>query len=143
MDHPITPSRPAVKGMCPYIEVFDMPASLQFYRDILGFQVSQSSGTGDDVDWVLLQLDDIYLMLNTAYEKEHRPTQPDINRTKLHQDTAFFFGCPDTDAMYNYLSSKGLTVKAPFITGYGWKAITLKDSDGYAIWFHWPVDNQQ
>lgn len=140
MDHSITPSRPAIKGMCPYIEVFDMPASLQFYRDILGFQVSQSSGTGDDVDWVLLQLDDIYLMLNTAYEKEHRPPQPDTTRTKVHQDTAFFFNCPDTDAMHNYLTSKGITAKPPFITGYGWKAITLKDPDGYAIWFHWPAD---
>lgn len=142
MDHPVTSSRPVIRGMCPYIEVFDMPTSLQFYRDILGFTVTQSSGTGDDVDWVLLQLGDIYLMLNTAYEKEHRPAQPDSTHTKAHQHTAFFFNCPDTDAMYTYLTSKGITAKAPFTTGYGWKAITLKDPDGYAIWFHWPLDNQ-
>jgi catechol 2,3-dioxygenase-like lactoylglutathione lyase family enzyme len=139
MNHSVTLSMPAIKGMCPYIEVFDMPASLQFYRDILGFQKVQSSGDGDDVDWVLLQLDDIELMLNTAYEKEYRPSQPDVIRNKGHEDMAFFFGCPDIEAMYNYLMSKSVTVRAPFITGYGWKAITLKDPDNYALWFHWPV----
>jgi Predicted ring-cleavage extradiol dioxygenase len=128
--------------MCPYIEVFDMPAALRFYRDILGFTITQSAGDGDDADWVLLQLDDSYLMLNTAYEKEFRPAQPDPARFKGHQDTAFFFNCPDTDAMYYYLNSKGLGVSPPFITGYGWKAISLADPDGYSIWFHWP-DGQQ
>lgn len=132
--------RPSIKGMCPYIEVFDMPTSLRFYRDLLGFTIIQCSGAGDDVDWVLLQLDDIELMLNTAYEKEDRPPVPDITRNKGHQDIAFFFGCPDIDAMYNYLMEKGVSLRAPFITGYGWKAITLKDPDGYGLWFHWPMD---
>jgi catechol 2,3-dioxygenase-like lactoylglutathione lyase family enzyme len=126
--------------MCPYIEVYDMPASLHFYRDILGFEVVQSSGDGDDVDWVLLRLEDVNLMLNTAYEKDSRPPQPDEHRTRSHADTAFFFGCPDTDAMYSYLTAKGIQARAPFITGYGWKAITLIDPDGYGLWFHWPAD---
>jgi hypothetical protein len=79
-------------------------------------------------------------MLNTAYEKEHRPPQPEPDRFLGHKDTAFFFGCPDTDALYTYLTAKGISLKAPFITGYGWKALTLQDPDGYGLWFHWPVD---
>jgi hypothetical protein len=35
---------------------------------------------GDDVDWVLLKLNSIELMLNTAYEKQNRPPEPDEQR---------------------------------------------------------------
>jgi glyoxylase I family protein len=28
----------AVRGLCPLIQVFDIPTSLRFYRDILGFE---------------------------------------------------------------------------------------------------------
>ena len=65
-----------LQGMAPLMQVFDMPTSLKFYRDILGFKVVQSSGEGDNVDWVLLELNKIELMLNSAYEKEYRPANP-------------------------------------------------------------------
>jgi glyoxylase I family protein len=34
----------AIRGLCPLIQVFDMPTSLRFYRDVLGFVVVQKSG---------------------------------------------------------------------------------------------------
>ena len=133
---------PEIKGMAPYIEVFDMPASLHFYRDILGFELKMSSGEGDDVDWVLLELNNIQLMLNTAYERTKRPAQPDQTRIKGHKDMTFYFGCPDVDALYHYLLVKNVSVKKePHITIYGWKAIHLRDPDEYGLCFHWPLDN--
>jgi len=133
-------SIPVIEGIAPYIEVFDMPTSLHFYRDLLGFKLMMSSGTGDDVDWVLLEQNDHQFMMNTAYERENRPPQPDASRTKWHKDTAFYFGCSDPDALYRYLISKGITVKEPYITGYGWKAVSLKDPDGYELTFHRPME---
>ncbi|HRH47699.1 MAG TPA: VOC family protein [Panacibacter sp.] len=127
-----------LQGMAPLIQVFDMPTSLKFYRDILGFKVVQSSGEGDDVDWVLLELNKIELMLNTAYEKEHRPANPDQLRIAAHADTTLYFGCPDIDAAYKCLHNSGVDLKEPSITGYGWKAINFKDPDGFEICFHWP-----
>lgn len=136
---PIAAVRPAIQGMCPYIQVFDMTLALQFYRDVVGFVVVQSSGEGDDVDWVLLQMGESWLMLNTVYEKDARPPKPDPARVTGHEDAAFFFSCPDIDLMYTYLISKNVKVESPFITGYGFKAINLKDPDGYGITFHWPL----
>lgn len=128
-----------LEGIAPLLQVFDMPTSLCFYRDILGFDVVQSSGQGDDVDWVLLKSNAIELMLNTAYEKPDRPTTPDVKRKAAHSDTILYFGCPDTDATYAYLTRKGLDVKKPQITGYGWKALNVIDPDGYHLCFHYPV----
>ncbi len=55
-----------LKGIAPLLQVNDMPTSLKFYRDIPGYTVAQSSGEGDEVDWVLLKHNDIDRM-NAKY----------------------------------------------------------------------------
>jgi catechol 2,3-dioxygenase-like lactoylglutathione lyase family enzyme len=127
--------------MAPLIQVFDMPASLRFYRDVIGFEINMSSGEGDDVDWVLLKLNDIELMLNTAYEKQYRPIEKDEKRVKSHADLTLYFGYPDIDTLYTYFKNKGLELKEPVITGYGWKALYLYDPDNYQLCFHYPIQN--
>ncbi|MFB9841542.1 VOC family protein [Mucilaginibacter ginsenosidivorans] len=134
-----TAKMPEIEGIAPYIEVFDMPISLHFYRDILGFDKKMSSGEGDDVDWVLLEHKGAVLMLNTVYEKENRPAQPDKTRVKGHRDLCFYFDCPDIDGLYQYFVCKGIELEAPIITGYGWKAIYVRDPDEYGLCFHHPV----
>lgn len=129
-----------IQGLAPLLQVFDMPVALKFYRDVLNFKVVRSSGEGDDVDWVMLTLNGIELMLNTAYEKQNRPPQPDEQRSLAHTDTSLYFGHPDIDGLYTYLINKGMHLKTPQITGYGWKAIYLLDPDGYLLCFHWPVE---
>ncbi|MES1218724.1 MAG: VOC family protein [Bacteroidota bacterium] len=132
-----------IRGMAPLLQVFDMPSSIRFYRDVLGFTIAEQSQPqqGDDCDWVLLRLNEIELMLNTAYEKPDRPERPDPARVADHSDTAIYFGCPDIDATYNYLVAKDVAVKEPSITGYSFKALYLTDPDGYVITFHWPVSS--
>lgn len=128
-----------MQGMVPLLQVFDMPVALKFYRNVLGFEVVQASGEGDDVDWVLLKLNSIELMLNTAYEKQNRPLKADEQRITAHTDTSLYFSHPDIDELYGYLLSKGMYLKEPQITGYGWKAIYLLDPDRYLLCFHWPT----
>jgi catechol 2,3-dioxygenase-like lactoylglutathione lyase family enzyme len=43
-----------VEGLAPLIQVFDMPTSVAFYRDILGFTVVNQSEPGDNFDWGML-----------------------------------------------------------------------------------------
>lgn len=118
-----------------------MPASISFYRDKLGFQIVDQSQPelGDDCDWVLLRLNEINLMLNTAYEKDDRPDEPDPARIAAHGDTRLYFGCPDTDALYTHLCPKGLNIQEPALTSYGFKAVNLNDRDEYGLCFQWPV----
>ena len=78
-------------------------------------------------------------MLNTIYEPQDRPPFPDPNRSLGHADVAVYFGCPDVDALYDELSGKGLAIQKPYLTGYGFKALSLTDPDGYGLCFHWPA----
>jgi glyoxylase I family protein len=127
-----------IQGMTTLLQVYDMPVSIRFYRDILGFAIHASSGEGDDVDWVWLKLNDFELMLNTAYERHERPPSPDPVRIAAHNDISLYLGHPDIDAIYNYLAGKGIILGKPQITKYNWKAIWFNDPDGYQICFHWP-----
>jgi glyoxylase I family protein len=129
-----------VRGGCPLLQVFDMLTSIRFYRDVLGFEVVQTSPrVGDQFDWGLLRLNDTELMLNTAYEEEHRPAQPDPARVAAHEDVCLYFGCPDVDAAYRHLLAYGIDVKEPKVAPYGMKQLYLHDPDGYALCFQWPA----
>jgi glyoxylase I family protein len=130
-----------VEGVAPLVQVFDMPTSVSFYRDILGFEVVNQSSPGDDFDWGWLKLNDAELMLNTAYEREERPSLPDPDRIDAHADTALYFGCRDVDGAYAYLRSRGVECEPPKNAPYGMRQLYLKDPDGYVICFQWPVSS--
>src|ERR1700732_2806772 len=83
-----------IRGLVPLLQVFDMPASIHFYRDILGFGVVTTSATGEQFDWALLRLQGVELMLNTPHESDERPPVPDASRIAAHGDTGLYFGCP-------------------------------------------------
>lgn len=127
-------------GMAPLIQVYDMPASIRFYCEQIGFKLVQQSWPGDDYDWAMLALNDATIMLNTAYDKGERPPTPDIARNAGHEDITIYFGCPDVEAAYTELLSRNVILEKPFITKYGYKAIHVKDPDGYGLCFHWPLE---
>ena len=47
-----------VRGVCTLLQVFDMPVAVRFYRDVLGFEIIQTTTPceGDQFDWGLLRL---------------------------------------------------------------------------------------
>jgi catechol 2,3-dioxygenase-like lactoylglutathione lyase family enzyme len=128
-----------MQGLCPLLQVYDMPTSVRFYRDLLGFEVLRSSPprSTDDSDWVWLKRNGTELMLNTAYEFDSRPPVPNPARVSGHDDIGLFIGCPDVDEAYRYLRDKGLDVKPPKVAPYGMKQLYLKDPDGFGICFQW------
>lgn len=128
-------------GLCPLLQVFDMPAAIRFYRDVLGFTIFSTSPprSADDCDWAWLKFNGTELMLNTAYEFDNRPMTPDPVRIAAHDDTCLYISCPDVDQAYRQLCEKGLDLKEPKVAHYGMKQLYLKDPDGFGICFQWKV----
>lgn len=132
-------------GVCPLLQVFDMPTSVKFYCEVLGFDLVSNSpvikGTeGEYFHWAMLRRNDITLMLNTAYDEGQRPSIPDLKRVAAHGDTALFFGCVDVDLTYNHLLPLGVKViERPTVTAYGLKRFAIVDPDGYNLCFQGPV----
>ncbi len=139
LEHPMSLD---VRGLCPLLEVYDMPRSIAFYCDKLGFTIAEHAPALPPprlFHWALLRLAGVELMLNTAYETdEERPKEPDAARTQAHGDTCLYFGCPDVDSACQLLRARGAQVNEPKIAPYGMKQLYLQDPDGYGICFQWP-----
>lgn len=135
-----------IRGVCPYFEVYDMPTSLRFYIDQLGFSmIGHSPHLGGDpyrYHWVWLRLGTAEVMLNTCYEfEDERPTREEHLRLRQHRDACLFFGCPDVDAAYAELTARGVVVdRPPKVAAYGMKQMYLKDPDGFGLCFQWQVE---
>jgi glyoxylase I family protein len=132
-----------VRGIAPLLAVFDMPTSIKFYCEGLGFEVVSTDGKpAPQFDWVLLRLNGSELMLNTAYDETQRPPTPDPARVGAHRDVVIYFGCPDVDGAYAHLLGRGINVKEPKVAPYGMKQLYLTDPDGYLLCFQWRVEEQ-
>ena len=133
-----------IRGLCPLLQVYDMPASVRFYRDVVGFELVTTSpnlGGEDRFHWCLLRLGECELMLNTAYEFDgERPVPPDPARFAAHEDTCIYFGAPDVDGVYETLCGKGLKLEPPKVAPYGMKQLYMRDPDGYSLCFQWAVE---
>jgi glyoxylase I family protein len=132
-------------GLCPLLQVFDMPKSVNFYREVLGFELADSSPIvkstqGEYFHWAMLRRSGGAIMLNTAYDEGERPAAPDPARVAAHGDTALYFGCSDVDAMFQQLLPFGVKVlEKPFVTVYNMKRFTIADPDGYNLSFQGPI----
>ena len=129
-----------IRGLCPLLQVFDMPTSVRFYRDIIGFELVSHAPlrAPDEFGWCLLRYaDGTEIMLNTAYDYGERPDAPDPARVSAHGDTCIYFGCPDPDAAWQYLTDQGLKIAKPKVAHYGMKQLYLTDPDGFGLCFQW------
>jgi catechol 2,3-dioxygenase-like lactoylglutathione lyase family enzyme len=129
-----------LNGSAPLFEVFDMPASFAFYRDVVGFDIVATNKDIDtdpaQVDWAWLRLNDVDLMLNTAHEEGERPPVRDSKRVFGH-GVCLYVGCPDVDAAYEHFRARGIDVKPPKLAPYGMKQLYVRDPDGYNLCFQW------
>jgi glyoxylase I family protein len=130
-----------IEGLTPLIFVFDMPASVHFYRDVLGFAIVNHAPEYAPglFHWAMLSQNGVTIMLNTAYDEGEAPPKPEPERVAAHGDTQFYIGVPDVDAAYQHLLDCGLKVKPPSVARYGSKQLHVKDPDGFHICLQHPV----
>jgi uncharacterized glyoxalase superfamily protein PhnB len=134
---------PALTGYTPYFEVFDMIASVAFYRDRLGFDVlfatpEVETAEGRFSHFVRVGRGSIDLMHNTAYDSNERPAERSDSHWAGCAHVHLYIDCDDVDALYAELSARGLVADPPALSGYGWHAFHASDPDGYRLVFHQP-----
>jgi catechol 2,3-dioxygenase-like lactoylglutathione lyase family enzyme len=123
-----------VQQAVPFFMVSNMEASLRFYFDGLGFQMTRKwTPDGDGrVRWCWLELGAAALMLQ-EFRKDHHPNsgRPE---GKLGVGVSICFTCRDALAIYHQAKARGIEVQRPFVGNGMWVA-SLSDPDGYRIDF--------
>lgn len=117
----------------PLLNVADVEASLRFWRDILGFEVTTRFESGGRLAFASLQSGGARLMLNG------RGGDPDARAARPHYTEAvIYFSVASTRELARALRAKGFEAPDPTPEAYG-EEIILRDPDGYEIGFTSPA----
>lgn len=125
---------PNVRQVVPFFMVSDMPRSLAFYIDGLGFTLKHkwTPHSPDKIVWCWLELGGAALMLQ-QYNPGRAPAE------KRGVGTSLCFQCHDAVALYHEFRSRGLHPQEPFVGNHMWDTLIL-DPDGYHLHFESPTD---
>lgn len=130
---PATSAATAVRELVPLLFVEAIERSLAFYRDRLGFELTQSWEPEGKLAWCRLERGGAAIMLQQACDEDG----PAAGRGR---GVGFFFLCDDAAALHAELAAGGLELPPPQIAFYGMQQLYLRDPDGYELCFQNQVD---
>jgi lactoylglutathione lyase len=128
-----------VKQGVPFFGVSDMQASLRFYMDGLGFEMTNKWIDEGKPRWCWLELGNAALMLQEFRKEGHDSWVPSC---KLGEGVSICFMCEDALAIYRELRSRGVQAKKPFVGNRLW-VTGVADPDGYRLYFESPTDEPE
>jgi uncharacterized glyoxalase superfamily protein PhnB len=119
-----------VRSCKPLLNVADIEASLGFWRDLIGFEVTTRFEHEGRLAFANLRSGEVELMLNA------RGGDPEPRRARPHYTEAvIYFGVASVHDLVRDLRAKGFDAPDPEAQEYGLDEITLRDPDGYEIAF--------
>lgn len=126
--------RSDLKQIVPFFAVADIEASVRFYVDGLGFQMTKQWTPGGKLRWCWLERDGVALMLQQFQTEGHDGRVPE---SKVGVGVSIVFICADALALYREFKSRGLDPSRPFVGNNMW-VTSLSDPDGYRL--EWESD---
>ena len=127
----------AIRELVPLLFVEDLSRSADFYCNRLGFEMKLKWEPEGTLAWCRLERDNTALMLQLACPDE------DGTMEERCKGVGFFFHCDDADAIYEELSSQGLSLDPPKVAFYGMNQLFVKDPDGYELCFQNQVETPE
>jgi catechol 2,3-dioxygenase-like lactoylglutathione lyase family enzyme len=130
--------RAEISGIAPFFIVRNVPATLAFYRDRLGFDVMFQAET-DDVFFGIVQRGAAMIMFKAVGVEPVPNYTRDVKQGIARWDAYLYV--PDPDALAAEFASSNLEFSEPLKnTEDGLRGFELKDADGYVLFFGRPVD---
>ena len=110
--------------------VSDTAASVDFYRDVLGFGVERTVPDEPPFVFVWLKRGGVELFLNDV-----KPVTAEFPALRAGDTSTLFVIIDNVDALYDQLSGKARMVMPPTDRFYGMREIAVLDPDGYLLTF--------
>lgn len=122
---------PNVKQAVPFFAVSNLEASVRYYVDGLGFEMTNKWIDEGKLRWCWLQRGGAALMLQEFKKAGHDSWVPE---GKVGVGVSICFICEDALAIYREVTARGIQASRPFV-GNGMWVTSLSDPDGYRIEF--------
>jgi glyoxylase I family protein len=117
-----------VQSVWPLLAVDDLPSSLAFWREQLGFEIVGQAESDGTMFWCRLARGGASIMLQTA-DAEDGPAR------ERGRGITLYFVCDEIDGLFEELSERGMTVDPPASTDYGMRQLFVPEPNGYLVCF--------
>jgi len=130
-------SKPEISGIAPFFIVKDVPTTLSFYRDRLGFDVIFQGPEPNDIFFGIVARGGAMIMFKAVGVDPVPNYTRDVKKGIARWDA--YLDVPDPDALAAEFLSRGVEFSEPLKdTGDGLRGFELKDADGYVLFFGRP-----
>jgi catechol 2,3-dioxygenase-like lactoylglutathione lyase family enzyme len=125
----------------PLFIVRDVPTTLAFYRDNLGFEVTFQGPEPDDIFFGIVQRGRAMIMFKDVDVDPVPNHTHDIGRGVASWDAYIYV--PDPDALYAEFSSRNVEFRRPLENNHdNLRGFEVKDPSGYVLFFGRPNINE-
>ncbi len=125
-----------IRQAVPMFAVSDMQASLRFYVDGLGFEMTKKWIDEGKLRWCWLEIGEAALMLQEFKKEGHDAWVP---QGKVGEGVSINFQCLDALAIYREFRSRDIPAAKPSVGNAMW-VTSVTDPDGYALFFESPTE---
>lgn len=128
-------TKTAISGIAPFFIVKNVPASLSFYRDRLGFDITFQGPGEDDIFFGIVQRGAAMIMLKDIGVDPIPNYIRDIKKGIARWDAYLYV--PDPDALAEEFSLRNVEFFTPLMDNNddGLRGFEIKDADGYILFF--------
>lgn len=107
-----------------FLEVNNLEESLDFYTEVLGFEIESSNPTAEPP---IASVKSGSLRITLVQQIE--------TMLKRGRGVHFVLGVADVDEFYQRLSARMIDISEPRDEGWGGRFVSLQDPDGYRLFF--------
>jgi len=126
-----------ISGISPFFIVSQVPTSLSFYRDRLGFEITFQGPDPDDIFFGIVRRGGAQILMKDIGVAPVPNYARDIKKGIARWDA--FVIVPDPDALAAEFASRQVEFFEPLKdTNDGLRGFELKDADGYLLFFGRP-----
>lgn len=130
-------AQPEIGGASPLFIVRDVPKTLAFYRDKLGFEVTFEGPEPDDIFFGMVERGRAMLMFKSIGVEPVPNCTRDIGCGIASWDAYFYV--PDPDALYEEFASRNVDFKRPLCDNSdNLRGFEVYDNNGYVLYFGRP-----
>lgn len=123
-----------LKTLTPNVMVEDVKATIDFYRQVLGFEpISEVPPNADVLDWAMIKRDDVALMLQARASLAGE--LPALKDVPIGGSMTFYIQMEGVEALYNEIKGKVEIVRDMHTTFYGAREFAIRDNNGYILAF--------
>ena len=128
-----------LKSLTPNLMVEDVRRTVDFYRDVMGFDMLAAVPEGETVlDWAMVQRDDARLMFQS------RPSLsrdvPILESAPIGASQSFYVEVEGIQSLYDHIKGKVEIVNDIHTTFYNTREFYFKDINGYIFGFSEGID---